>query len=414
VPNDQPKTYHLFEAVGIEVETMIVDQETLEVRPLTPELLRDKNGQVMNEMVRGSLGWSNELASHVIEFKTLAPVVNLNGLVSSLAEGMNAANRRLEQWNARLLPTAMHPFMEPQKEMSLWSHGDTSVYQAFDRIFGCRGHGFANLQSVHINLPFSGDEEFARLHAAVRLVLPIIPCLAASSPFQEGRLTGWSDTRLEVYRHNQKAVPEVAGSVIPERVFSRHAYETQILAKIYAAIAPHDPEGILQKEWLNSRGAIARFDRHALEIRLVDTQECPQADMAVAALIVALCKALTEGRFEDFPMQKLWDEKDLETVFLAALQGGGKSRIVNEAYLKALGEGERAVDGRTLWRRLYEKLAPADPTLAAFAEAYDVLFSQGTLSERLVRKIPRDPSRQELKVLYRDLAQCLARNQMFG
>ncbi|HAL85576.1 MAG TPA: hypothetical protein DCM31_01010, partial [Deferribacteraceae bacterium] len=37
---------------------------------------------------------------------------------------------------------------------------------------------------------------------------------------------------------------------------------------MYRDIAPYDPECILQEEWLNSRGAIARFDRKAIEIRL--------------------------------------------------------------------------------------------------------------------------------------------------
>ena len=45
---------------------------------------------------------------------------------------------------------------------------------------------------------------------------------------------------------------------------------------MYRAIDPLDTEGILQEEWLNSRAAIARFDRGAIEIRCMDTQECPE------------------------------------------------------------------------------------------------------------------------------------------
>ena len=59
----------------------------------------------------------------------------------------------------------------------------------------------------------------------------------------------------------------MAGRVIPEPVFDKKSYEEQIFQRIYADIAPHDPQGILQHEWLNSRGAIARFDRNAIEIR---------------------------------------------------------------------------------------------------------------------------------------------------
>src|SRR5678809_520166 len=90
--------------------------------------------------------------------------------------------------------------MNPERETRLWPHEDNEIYEAFDRVFGCTGHGWSNLQCTHLNLPFAGDAEFARLHAAIRLVLPIIPALAASSPILDSRLTGLMDTRLHCYR----------------------------------------------------------------------------------------------------------------------------------------------------------------------------------------------------------------------
>ena len=145
-----------------------------------------------------------------------------------------------------------------------------------------------NLQSAHLNLPFANDEEFGRLHAAVRLVLPALPALAASSPLQDGRLTDFADTRLEIYRHNARRLPIVSGRVIPEPVFTRAEYERAARQPL-RAIAPLDPDGILQEEWLNARGAIARFDRGAIEIRVLDVQEHPAADLAIAWAVRARC-----------------------------------------------------------------------------------------------------------------------------
>jgi gamma-glutamyl:cysteine ligase YbdK (ATP-grasp superfamily) len=98
---------------------------------------------------------------------------------------VRAIGRQLEPLGARLMPTAMHPWMNPAAETRLWPHDQAEIYQAYDRVFGCSQHGQANLQSMHLNLPFANDAEFARLHAAVRLVLPILPALAASSPIVE-------------------------------------------------------------------------------------------------------------------------------------------------------------------------------------------------------------------------------------
>ena len=89
---------------------------------------------------------------------------------------------------AILLPTAMHPWMDPHTETLLWPHGNRDIYHTYNRIFNCQGHGWSNLQSVHVNLAFKGDEEFGRLHGAIRLLLPLLPALAITSPC----LTTWS------------------------------------------------------------------------------------------------------------------------------------------------------------------------------------------------------------------------------
>ncbi len=67
----------------------------------------------------------------------------------------------------------------------------------------------------------------------------------------------------------------MSGLVIPEVIQSIQDYHDIILNRIYRDMASVDPEGVLRYEWINSRGAIARFDRNAIEIRLVDVQESP-------------------------------------------------------------------------------------------------------------------------------------------
>ena len=135
-----------------------------------------------------------------------------------------AIDQLLEPMGARLMPTAMHPWMDPRTETRLWPHDNALIYQAYDRIFDCKKHGQANLQSMHINLPFADDAEFARLHAAIRLVLPIIPALAASSPIADGKASGYLDYRMEAYRTAVQRVPSAIGQVIPDTVNSRAEY----------------------------------------------------------------------------------------------------------------------------------------------------------------------------------------------
>ena len=76
-------------------------------------------------------------------------------------------------------------------------------------------------------------------------------------------------------------MPSLAGAVVPEPIFTQADYQA-LLASLYADLAPLDPDGTLHHEWVNARGCIARFDRMALEIRVLDVQECPRADLAIA------------------------------------------------------------------------------------------------------------------------------------
>src|SRR5690606_17796342 len=145
----------LFQGFGIELEYMIVDRSTLAVRPVADELLRAVTGAYADAVDWTDTAWSNELVAHVIELKTQGPRAPLAGIAAPFAADVARINDLPEPLEAMLLPTAMHPWMDPRADTRLWPHGDATIYQTYDRIFGCQGHGWSNLQSMHLNLPFA-------------------------------------------------------------------------------------------------------------------------------------------------------------------------------------------------------------------------------------------------------------------
>jgi hypothetical protein len=296
--------------------------------------------------------------------------------------------------------------MDPMREMQLWPHESSVIYEAFHRIFDCRGHGWANLQSVHLNLPFAGDEEFGRLHAAIRLILPLLPALAASSPIVDGQLTGLQDTRLHVYRSNALRIPAVTGKVVPEPAFSEDRYRRDILAPLYREIAPFDPEAVLQHEWLNARGAIARFDRSTIEIRVLDVQECPLADLAIVQLVVRVLQALCAERWSDTRSQQGLETDRLAALLDRTIESADRTRIEDAALLAHLGRGAAPLEAGALWQQLArELLSPDDP----YWPALDTILCQGPLSRRITRAVQRRGQRS----VYADLCSCLARGELF-
>jgi gamma-glutamyl:cysteine ligase YbdK (ATP-grasp superfamily) len=404
----------LFQGYGIEIEYMIVDRETLAVRPISDRVLAAGAGEVVAEVERGDLAWSNELVMHVIELKTNGPAQRLEGLGERFQEHVREIDEILAPHGARLMPTAMHPWMDPLSETRLWSHEYSPVYEQYNRIFDCRGHGWSNLQSVHVNLPFGDDADFERLHAAIRVLLPLLPALSASSPIVDGLVTPFQDNRMRFYRTNSASVPSVSGEVVPERVYDRAGYEGGLLDGIYRDLAPHDPLGILRHEWVNARGAIARFDRYAIEIRVLDVQEHPGADLAVAALIRSALQALVREEWIDIASQKAAEVAPLAAILWSTVDDSDRAVIRDREYLRLLGhEGASATAGE-LWRELVERLWPAgSPDRTAWLPALEPILAHGTLSRRIVAALGGSPTRPRIAAVYRHLCDCLHEGRPF-
>lgn len=392
---------HLFEGHGVEVEAMIVDAASFDVRPVADQVLRAATGEWADEAVRGDVAWSNELALHVIELKVAQPAPRLAGVAAAFQREVSAINAILAPLSARLMPGAMHPWMDPLAETVLWPHECSAIYQTFDRIFRCQGHGWSNLQSLHLNLPFHGDEEFARLHAAIRLVLPIIPALAAASPFVEGRLTGLLDNRLDFYRSHVARIPSVMGPIIPEPVFSQEEYAERVFEPIRRDVAPHAPGGVLEVEFTNARGAIARFSRGSIEIRLIDAQECPAADLAVAHLIVQAVKALCDERWSSHSTQRTWDAEPLRDLLLDTMRTADETPLRDSAYLAHFGLPSHELTAGGLWRHIAAGVP--EPDDSECRRALDIILHRGPLARRLLRRLDPCISRASLRDLARSL-----------
>ncbi len=401
------KSHPLFSVVGIELEYMLVHQGTLEIYPMADQLLTKIAGQLISEVELGEIAVSNEFVMHVIELKTNGPKANLTRLSEDFHQAIVHINKKLSHFSAQLMPTGAHPWMNPKDGVALWNHGDRSLYETYHRIFHCEGHGWSNLQSMHLNLPFSNEEEFLALHNAIRLVLPIIPALTASTPFIEGKLTGALDSRLTFYGGNQRKIPSISGQIIPEFIQTQAHYHSEILNPMYQAIAPFDTQNLLQEEWLNSRGAIARFDRSAIEIRIIDTQEAPVMDMACAIAVIAVLRHLIEtgDAYQKAPLAT----ETLRRIYDQAVQQGLQVVVEDKSFLAQLGlSTKRQYTLFQVWSELLEQASHYIDTTSE--KMLEMILSQGNLSQRIIQSVQLS---NNLRDTYQKLCQCLADNRPF-
>lgn len=403
--------YNLFSAFGIEIEYMIVDSSTLLPRPIAHELLRDPSNKIVNSLKMGDTVVSNELAAHVIELKTASPSSDFEAIALSFQSTISVLNAKLSTFGAMLAPGGMHPFMLPKEHSGIWEHDDREIYEWYDATFGCRSHGWLNLQSCHLNLPFQTESEFALLHDAIIVALPLLPAISGASPYLEGRYDGHLDTRLHVYADNQKRFPAIAGDVIPESIHDEATYQKTVLAPAYESVKSIDPEQLIEADWLNSRGAIARFDRGSVEIRIIDAQENPRCDLAISSILVQLLQRLVELGPETIThLVSEFSPAQRKQHLMTAATRGKSVPLAQKQLATALGIGDVETLGE-FWTAFLEreKATGKDPFESRLVQRN--LFD-GSLGERMLRQCGEKPIREDLEKMLKGLCRDLAKDSM--
>lgn len=403
--------YPLFSVLGIEIEYMLVDKSTLNVQPKSDLILHTLAGEHVNEVILGEIAASNELVMHVIELKNNGPRPPHDPIAHQFQQTIVQLQPLLEQHHLQLLPTGAHPWMNPLLETQRWPYGNNSIYQQFDKIFNCQGHGWANLQSMHVNMPFSNDEEFCQLHNLIRLLLPLLPALAASTPFLDGKATGSFSSRLNFYNTNQQRLPSISGNIIPEFIRSEADYQQDILIPMYKEISAFDPEGILQYEWLNSRAAIPKFESNAIEIRILDTQECVNGDIAIAQAIHAILKSWYDSGSQ-YHLEQICPTKQLRAIYDKTIKTGLDVSIDDADVLTQWQlPSKHSMTARDAWALLIERVSPELDQTSQLALEH--ILKHGNLSQRILKACRTDSSKSRLTQVYRQLGECLLKNQQF-
>lgn len=414
-PRSRP--YRLFEVTGLELEYAVVDRG-LRPQCLVESAFRHIYGRPTSELAYRQVGFSNELAAHVFELKTLSPQKNLTKAEAGLLEGLRYFIRVLrEQFGARLLPAGMHPFVLPS-ETTLWRRAGRHIYHTYARLFPIHEHGWLNVQSCHVNLPFGTEQETVALHNAIACLLPYLPALAASSPIYEGGLGPYVDNRLAFYQTSQERIPQITGQVIPEFMASYRQYRREVLKPIYRALDGLPGGARLKHEWVNSRGAILRFNRRAIEIRVLDTQECIKMDIAITVFIRGALKKLVRQlqRGTLAPPKHAMLVQDFNDV----IARGSRARV-HAAHLRP--PSNRSSSLTTPRNVLLRLLEYAQGETLEVERPYLLLVEKrirgGNLSERIVRAIHRWGGRGQtqraaaIRHIYEELAECLEKNTLW-
>jgi len=315
-----------------------VNQE-LKALPIVDKVIKDFRGRIVNFVELPNFTFGKEMQLHVMEVKPNSPFripeifeEIMHKAVLTLADFLES------KYEAHLLGTGMHPLLK-LNETGIWNHRHRQIYKAYSQIFNLKHHGWLNIQSFQLNLPYSNEENACLIHNKLAEICAYLPAISASSPIYEGKLGENIDNRLYFYMTNQSQIKSVTGNIIPEYVSSFKQYKEIVIGKYSTELAKAGAHKcLLYKDWVNSRGIIFRFDRKALEIRVMDEQECIKSDVALSCFIRALLKGLTKENTALVPHEHL--VKDFKTVIKEGLNAkvnhpkGKTAREVCKHYLK--------------------------------------------------------------------------------
>ncbi|WP_375515123.1 glutamate--cysteine ligase [uncultured Nostoc sp.] len=153
--------------------------------------------------------------------------------------------------------------------------------------------------SVHINVGISDPEVLMRACRVIRMEAPLFLALSASSPFLDGKATGYHSTRWGVFPQTPSHVP----------LFASHAdhiqwVEDQLLA------------GTMQNVrhlWVSVRpnGDRRPYDLNRLELRICDLVTDPIALLAITALLEARLLQIIENPSIDPLTQSTFSGEEL-------------------------------------------------------------------------------------------------------
>ena len=394
--------YGLMKVLGPEHEFSIVNEE-LKPLPIVDKVIKDFSGNTVDFVHTPRFIFGKENSLQTLEIKARKPFKTpelfeetMQFAVSTLLEFLN------RKYGAHLLGTGMHPLLKPE-DTGIWPHSNQDIIEEYKRIFNLKSLSWLNIQSFQLNLPYFNEKNAINLYNTLAYLCAYLPAISASSPICEGQLGPNIDNRLYYYKMMMQEIPSVAGDVVPEHISSIRQLQTEVVKKYSQDLANAGAgKEILYKEWTNLRSTIFRFNREAIEIKIMDEQECIKSDVALSCFIRATVRGLLAEENELPPHHLLVN--DYNSIVKNGLSAkvfhpnGETARQVCQHFLGLASKYANQNEKKYLW--IVKKR-----------------IEQGNLSElirnRVATKAQKTTFKEAVLNVYLKLVECLSRNEPY-
>ncbi len=256
--------------IGVELEVQVLDNETLELVPLAPEILKKVPPELKNrikpEFIQSMVEINTDICSTVAEVEK-----DLKGTYNTL-------NNIAEELGATLFLSSIHPFSKSSDQKVSEDFRYKKIMDELQLV----GRQFIT-QGLHVHIGVTDEEEAIQINNNLRIYLPVLLALTTSSPFYESEDTGLMSYRAKLF----EALP-LAG--MPDSLYDWNEYTSLVnLLKKSGMIES------VRDIWWDVR---PHPDFGTVEVRICDLPCSFRDILTITALIQALVVALAE-QFEN-------------------------------------------------------------------------------------------------------------------
>ena len=286
--------------LGIEEELMIVDVETLDLSNSIERLLSDLSDVPTEGEVKP------ELMESVCEIAT-TPVRNTVEAGAQLRALRRTVNQVAQQHGLAIGSAGTHPFAlwEDQRIVARPRYRDLISGLQFvarqEIIFG-----------IHVHVGVDDPDKAIHVTNGMRVHLPLLLALSGNSPFWRGDNTGLDSTRTPIFR----AFPRVG---IPPRYEDFEDWARRIEFMMQSKVI-----GDYTYLWYDVR---PHPNFGTVEVRVMDSQTRVEHTLALAALVQAMVKELSEHYDEGQKLSRYPYEMLDENKWMAARHGLGAQLV---------------------------------------------------------------------------------------
>ena len=328
--------------LAVEEEFALLDPDTLDLVNRFEDVQAAALGSALEPHLVG------ELIASEVEVKT-GPCEAFPALAGTIGERRAQLADLVAALGLALGPTGTHPWADWKEQRII----DTPHYRRNDELLRYvvwRNNTFG----LHLHVGIHGADRAIRVHDALRVLLPDLLALSASSPFVEGVDTGLHSSRTQIFTRffPRCGVPDPYGTWAEYERYVRLLYETRSIdehTQLWWSVRPH-------------------LAFPTVEIRICDAQPDLAEALALAALAASLAariaRAVDDGEPLPEPPPRLIEEN-----LWRAIRYGLSGELLDLGTLEPLPARERlerlvewarpAADeiGATPWLRIPERNA---------------------------------------------------------